>query len=247
MFMALDPRQSPTEVYTDAAIGPVAVGESGEAEAALGEFESVELKTVHRFSPEILRLVRHINDSFPSLDLGEDWAFSGDIETSVVATGRKPTVTNHTTRHEEIAAAFESAKRATSLGGVDDRVALIVLDPLALTDYAEYEGERPNITVIRGRDDVDALQYSRRSVVLSAAEYVAGLQFAAVVVAGFPHDSNRTANLAYQQRRLLSLLYLAVSRATTDVDLHVNAEDGGVPDVLARATEAKIVLLDSDS
>lgn len=244
MFMALDPRQSPTEVYTGAAIGPVAAGESGEAEAAFGEFESIELKMVHRFSPEILRLVRHINDSFPSLNLGDDWEFSGDdIETSLVETGRKPTVRNHTTRREEITAAFDAAKMAASDVGTEDRVAIVLLDPLALSRYAEYEGEKPNITVIRGRDDVEALQYARRSVVLSAAEYVAGLQFAAVIVAGFPPDTSRAANLAYQQRRLLSLLYLAVSRATTSVDVHVNAEDGGVPDVLARAAEAKIVLL----
>lgn len=245
MFMALDPRQSPTEVYADAAIGAIAVGESGEAEATLGDVESVELKMIHRFSPEILRLVRHINDSFPGLDLGEDWAFNGDeVETSVVETGRRPTVTNHATEREEMAAVFAAAKRAASGMGADDRVAIVLLDPLVLNKYAEYDGERPNTTAIRGRDDIDALQYSRRSVVLSAAEYVAGLQFAVVIVAGFPPDANRAANLGYQQRRLLSLLYLAASRATTVVDVHVNAENSGVPDVLARAADAKIVLLE---
>jgi hypothetical protein len=248
MFMAVDPRQSPTEVYASTAIGAIAVGESGEAEAAIGDIESVELKTIHRFSPEILQLVRHINDSFPGLDLGEDWAFSGDeIETSVVKTGLRPTVMRHATKREEIAAAFDAAKRAASSAGADDRVAIILLDPLALDAYADYDGDKPNTTVIRGRDDIDALQYSRRRVVLSAAEYVAGLQFAAVVVAGFPPESNRTANLGYQQRRLLSLLYLAVSRATTTVNIHVNAEDGGVPDVVASAVEAKIVDIDPGS
>jgi hypothetical protein len=244
MFMALDPRQSPTEVYADAAIGAIAVGESGEAEAALGDVESVELKTIHRFSPEILRLVRHINDSFPGLDLGEDWAFSGDeVETSVVETGRMPTVTNHATRRDEIAAVFDAARDAAGTADTEDRVAIILLDPLALNDYAVYEGHRPNVSLIRGRDDIDALQYSRRAVVASAAEYVSGLQFAAVIVAGFPPHSNRIANQGYQQRRLLSLLYLAVTRATTSVEVHVNGEDGGLPDVLARAGEMKVVLI----
>jgi hypothetical protein len=248
MFMALDPRQSPTEVYANAGIGAIAAGESGEAEAALGDVESVELKTIHRFSPEILRLVRHINDSFPGLDLGEDWAFSGDdVETTVAATGREPVVINHGTKREEIAAVFAAAAKAASSAGADDRVAIVLLDPLALKDYANHDGASRNVTVIRGRDDVDALQYSRRSVVLSAAEYVAGLQFATVIVAGFPYDSNRTANLGYLQRRLLSLLYVGVSRATTTVDVHVNAEDGGVPDVLASAADAKVVLLKPDS
>jgi hypothetical protein len=248
MFMALDPRQSPTEVYAGAAIGAIAVGESGEAEASLGTVDSVELKTIHRFSPEILRLVRHINDTFPALDLGEEWAFGGDeVETSVAATGRIPTVIRHATKDEEVAAVFDSAARHASSAGADDRVAIVLMNPLALGDYDSFEGTKPNVTIIRGRDDVDALQYSRRSVVLSAAEYVAGLQFAVVIVAGFPHESHRTANLGHQQRRLLSLLYLAVSRATTTVEIHVNAQDGGVPDVLESAAEAKVVQLDPSS
>ena len=181
-FMALDPRQSPTEVYAGADIGAIAAGESGEAEAALGDIESVELKTIHRFSPEILRLVRHLNDSFPGLDLGEDWSFSGDeVETSVAATGDKPTIINHTTKQEEIAAVFGAAAKAASSAKADDRVAIVLLDPLALNEYASHDVTKPSVKVIRGRDDIDALQYSRRAVVLSAAEYVAGLQFATVL------------------------------------------------------------------
>jgi hypothetical protein len=248
MFMALDPRQSPTEVYAGAAIGETAAGDSGEAEAALGDVESVELKTIHRFSPEILRLVRHINDSFPGLDLGDDWDFGGEeIETSVAETGRAPSIINHTTKREEIASVFGDAATATTAASAEDRVAIVLLDPLALNDYADYDGARPNTIVIRGRDDLDALQYSRRSVILSTAEYVAGLQFAVVIVAGFPDDSNKTAHLGYQQRRLLSLLYLGVSRATKVVAIHVNAEEGGIPDVLARAAEAKIITVDPQS
>ena len=49
MFMALDPRQSPTEAYALAGIGSIAAGDSGVADAALGTIESVELKTIHRF------------------------------------------------------------------------------------------------------------------------------------------------------------------------------------------------------
>jgi hypothetical protein len=239
MFMALDPLQSPTEVYASGEIGPIAGGESGEVDAKLGTIESVELKTVHRFSPEILGLVRHINASFPALDLGEEWSFGDEIETSVAATGHKPTVISHTTRNAEIESVFASAAQYARDSSAEDRVAIIVVDPLLLDDYATSEHAKSNLTVVRGRDDIDSLQYSRRSVVLSAAEYVAGLQFASVVVGGFPHDTNKMANLGHQQRRLLSLLYLAVSRATTSVAIHVNAEDGGIPAVLESAVSAK--------
>jgi hypothetical protein len=247
MFMALDPRQSPTEAYTDAGIGAIAVGESGEADAALGQVDSVDLKTIHRFSPEILRLVRHINDSFPALGLGEDWAFAGDeVETAVEATGRTPTVISHSNKADERAAVFEAAKRWASSVDTDERVAIVLLDPLALAEYSEFDS-KPNVTLIRGRDDIEALQYSRRSIAISAAEYVAGLQFAVVLVGGFPSDSNRTANLGHQRRRLLSLLYLAVSRATSDVEIHVSMEDGGIPEILESASNSKIVELASDA
>jgi hypothetical protein len=247
MFMALDPRQSPTEAYTEEGIGAIAAGESGEADAALGTVDSVELKTIHRFSPEILRLVRHINDSFPALGLGDEWAFGGDeVQTSVAATGRTPTVFSHASKNAEIAAVFGSATRLATTVGPDERVAIVLIDPLALHDYGALAEAKPNVTLIRGRDEVAALQYARRSVVLSAAEYLAGLQFGAVLVAGFPSNSNRTANLGHQRRRLLSLLYLAVSRATSDVEIHVNVEAGGIPEVLEAAAESKIVELASD-
>ena len=156
-------------------------------------------------------------------------------------------VTNHATKREEIASVFGDAAKATAAAGADDRVAIVLLDPLALIDYADYDGARPNTTLIRGRDDLDALQYSRRSVILSAAEYVAGLQFAVVIVAGFPDDSNKTAHLGYQQRRLLSLLYLAVSRATKVVAIHVNAEKAASRRCVRRASEAKILAVDPQS
>lgn len=246
MFMALDPRQSPTEAYAYGGIGAIAVSDSGEADAALGTVDLVELKTIHRFSPEILRLVRHINDSFPALDLGDDWAFGGDeVQTSVSATGRTPFVISHFDRDAEIAAVFESAANHASKVASDERVAIVLVDPLALNNYEGLADAKPNVMLIRGRDEIGALQYSRRSVVISAAEYLAGLQFGVVVVAGFPPESNRTANLGHQRRRLLSLLYLAVSRATSDVEIHVNIEDGGIPDVLEAAAESKIVQLTS--
>lgn len=241
MFMALDPRQSPSEAYATSGIGRPSTGDSGEADATLGRVDSVDLKTVHRFSPEILHLVRHINDSFPALDLGDEWAFGDDVETAVDPTGRKPTLHIHRDRPSEINGALRAAaERASSRAG-QERVAVVLVDALASDAYAEAAAGRPNLTLIQGRDDIQSLQYSRRSIALGAAEYLAGLQFGTVVVAGLPADSNRTANLGHQRRRLLSLLYLAISRATTDVEIHVNTEAGGVPEILETALETGVL------
>jgi hypothetical protein len=241
MFMALDPRQSPSEAFAPMSASRSTVGESGEADAALGEIESVELRTVHRFSPEILALVRHVNESFPALDLGDDWGFGGDVETAVDPTRRKPSIHIHPHSTAEIDAVLDSAMERASRRDGADRVAVVLVDPIALEVYGPAAEARSNMTLIRGRDDIVSLQYARRSVAVGPAEYLAGLQFGTVVVAGFPPHSNRTANLGHQRRRLLSLLYLAVSRATTDVEIHVNSGDGGVPEILESAIERGVV------
>jgi len=242
MFMALDPRQSPAESYAGATVGVISATESGEADAALGRIEAVDLRTVHRFSPEILDLVRHINSAYPAVDLGEDWSLDVDrLETSVSATGRRPVLAVHDDRAGEVAAVFGEAMQDLAGRAADERVAIVIVDPLALERYAAAEAKGVALAVVRGRDEVDALRYSRRAIVLGPAEYLAGLQFHSVVVCGLPAASDRRANLGYERRRLLSLLYLAVSRATTSVSIHVNSSNGGVPDVLASAAERGIV------
>jgi hypothetical protein len=241
MFMALDPRQSPSEAFAPMSAGRSLVSESGEADAALGQIESVELRTVHRFSPEILALVRHVNDSFPALDLGDDWGFGGDVETAVDPTRRKPLLYVHPDQTREIASALDSAAERASRRDGEDRVAVVLVDPIALEVYGAAAESRTNVTLIRGRDDIVSLQYARRSIAVGAAEYLAGLQFGTVIVAGFPRDTNRNANLGHQRRRLLSLLYLAISRATSDVEIHVNTAAGGVPDILESALDLGVL------
>jgi hypothetical protein len=70
--------------------------------------------------------------------------------------------------------------------------------------------------------------------VVGPAEYLAGLQFEAVLVAGVP-DMQINKTLANERTRLLSLLYLALSRAQGEVRVFVNEDEGGAADVLTRA------------
>src|SRR5262249_30100790 len=87
LFMALDPRQAPSEVYAGVPASVVARGESGRADLDLGEVPALELSTVHRFTPEILKLVQHVHRSYPALDLGPDWEVSLESVKSSVSTG----------------------------------------------------------------------------------------------------------------------------------------------------------------
>ncbi|HZR15072.1 MAG TPA: UvrD-helicase domain-containing protein [Acidimicrobiia bacterium] len=237
MFMALDPRQSPAEMYVDVDRAAITRGESGMADAFLGTIRSMELSTVHRFTPQILHLVRHVNDTYPALGLGEEWELDLSAVESSAPSGETPRLVRHATRALEaegvLARAVDLARGATG----DARVAVVVLEPSCLEQLITAAGNARlgNVSVIQGRDDIEALRYTRRSTVLAAAEYVGGLQFDSVLVAGLPDTHTGVAHLGHVRRRFLSLLYLAISRASRYVEIHVNDADGGVPDILESA------------
>jgi hypothetical protein len=242
VVMALDPRQAPWEVYAEFAGAPVTRRESGAADESLGSIRSVVLTVVHRFTPEILALVQHIHRSFPALNLGSDWELDvGSLETTE-RTGEKPLLFVHGNDRSEIEAVLRRNAALQSDRDVNARTAIVLLDPFKITEYESVANElRVPVRVIASRDDVANLRYSKKALVLSAAEYIGGLQFDNVIVSGIEGPQG-VANLGYQLRRLLSLLYLGVSRAKRHVELHVNDAKGGVPEILARALEAGIIV-----
>jgi hypothetical protein len=245
MFMALDPRQSPAEVYVEVAPGSITRGESGMADLFLGSIKSMELSTVHRFTPEILRLVRHINNVYPALGLGEEWQLDLSAAESTVSSGETPLLIRHHTKADEVDDVLRRTTGLVESRPNQERSALILIEPMALPAYTS-EAKRiraGRISIIQSRDDVASLQYTRRSLVISAAEFVGGLQFDNVVIAGVPNTREGVANLGHQRRRFLSLLYLAVSRASRHVEIHVNDEEGGIPQILESALEGGVVVL----
>lgn len=242
LVMALDPRQSPAEVYVEVDPRTITRPDSGLAEEGLGSVEQMELGEIHRFTPEILELVRHINHAYPALELGEEWNLTLDSVQSMRTSGEVPTITEHGSRTAEIAAVVEGAGRAADAVGREGRVAVVVLESRDLQAFVNgtRDVSQPRFVVVAGRDDVTSLQYSRRSVVLSTAEYVAGLQFEHVIVCGFP-EMRTGAHAGHVLRRFLSLLYLAVSRARSKVEIHVNDEAGGVPSVLEAGLQTGVI------
>lgn len=246
MYMALDPRQSPSEVY----VGFGSAGRSsdnGEADLELGKYQSVDLKKIYRFTPQILELLRHVNRLYPAVEsLGDDWKLDLDVVESGALAGPKPALVRHSTIAEEAASVAEEAKSA--LGAADGRVAVVTLDPLLIPRFeaALSEAGVPFI-VIASRNDVDKLRYRKRGIILSSAEYVAGLQFNTVLCCGFVDSTTGVAHSGHQRRRLLSLLYLAVSRAEFKVIIHVNDQTGGVPDVLGAAFGPDLIVATDES
>ncbi|MBB6552659.1 hypothetical protein [Nonomuraea rubra] len=61
-----------------------------------------------------------------------------------------------------------------------------------------------------------------------------------MLVAGIP-DLRLALPTANERTRLLSLLYLALSRAQKQVRVFVNEDDGGAPEVLLRAVSNGLI------
>ena len=89
VVMALDPKQSPREMFvvsTDEAAGAKSdVYDS----ARLPKSERIDLIDVYRYTPEIDRLVKTVLNSVPGLELGDDW--NVPLATSGLKSGPVPT------------------------------------------------------------------------------------------------------------------------------------------------------------
>ena len=242
LLMALDPRQAPTELYAEFPMSDTSSGSSGESETRLGKIDSVDLTRVHRFSTQILELVRYIQHSYPTMGLGEDWVLDVSSLSSSSAGGTAPLLIRHSTQHEEV---ISIADRFQACGGDygANRSAIILLNESALDEFAaEFARRGLSVVVLRGRDDVDRLRYSKKSLVLAAAEYAAGLQFGHVTIAALPRFHSDGSMLPYQWRRVLSLLYLAVTRASESVRVCTTLGSGDLQEFLDQAVADGVLL-----
>ena len=244
LFMSLDPRQSPSEIYHDFPVAGVESAQSKEPEGALGKVDAVDLTAVHRFSPQILEFVKFIHQSFPALELGADWLIDTSALRSTAAPSDPPRLFQYSEASEEVKGVVERAAARHGHHGSSHRVAVVLLDDRRLPEFdGAFQGKGIPLVEIRSRDDIDALRYSKRSVVLSSAEYVGGLQFDDVFVAGFPTSLFPQRVSDPQMRRILSALYVAVSRASQQVEVHFLAKggEGDLASLLQRAVKAGVL------
>ena len=235
IFMALDPRQSPSEAFIGLASDETHSSVPSVATDELGEVTNIELTQVHRYTPQILQLVKHVHLEFPTLDLGSEWDIDFNSIESTRDNGELPKLLTAASRAgEEIDIA-----RAVHDRYQNGRMALAIVDTRQWRRFSELAallGKSPkfHVSTITGRSDIEGLGYRKRGLVVGMAEYLAGLQFDTVLVAGIPDLSPGTRTPS-EVTRLLSLLYLGISRAENEVRVFVNDDDGGVLEVLQRA------------
>ncbi|GAA1971855.1 hypothetical protein [Amycolatopsis minnesotensis] len=240
VFMAVDPRQSPSEAF----IGVAAEGTRSSTVAfddRIGDVTNLELTTVHRFTPQILELIKHVHHEFPTLELGNEWQIDFASVESVQKPGPLPVLSVAASQGGEDADLARTVQRLYSSG----RIAIAVVDTRQWHRFSELAARiaksgKYNVSTISGKTDIEGIGYRTRGLIVGPAEYLAGLQFDKVLVVGVP-DMEATRTKTNERTRLLSLLYLALSRAHNEVHVYVNDDDGGAADVLLRAVSNGIM------
>jgi hypothetical protein len=250
VIMAMDPKQSPRETFGQ--VHEMDKDDSAQeniyARARLPNPTKIDFVEVYRYTPEIERLISVLNEAAPALDLQEDWDIppghsqmhSGPIPTYRIFKDKLETYKGF------IAVAKRAAAEASKLKG---KVAVLCMDREKFDIYrraavAQYAND---IFVIASRDDTEKLRYAGKKIVLSAPEYVAGLQFDTVIIV----DANK--NMVpegkyngYLLRRFLSELYLGISRAERKLILIASKDEGGLTDLLTRAMQAGLLVASSE-
>ena len=232
LFMSIDPLQSTSGRF----------GSSTVDRAIAGDQESVELHEIHRFSPQILSLVQHINNSLPTEDFGDQWGVDIRAAKSLAPDGPKPFLVSCGPLGDEVAVALSAATDGLVRC---PRVALAIVDHARAGEFFEAADRMAdvrgrNIVTIRTRDDLASLAYSGRGIVVGRADDLAGLQFAEVVVAGLG-DADQVERFEHRRFSFMSALYLAVSRASERVSIVVDESGCGTPTVLRQAVQKGIV------
>ncbi|MFE1383639.1 UvrD-helicase domain-containing protein [Streptomyces sp. NPDC058740] len=242
VFMAVDPRQSPSEAFIGLAADGTKSSSGVPEDDDLGDVTNFELTTIHRFTPQILELIKHVHHEFPTLDLGQEWDIDFSRVDSAQADGSPPHLISAASRNGEEDDIVRAVQDLYPAG----RLALAVVDYRQWSRFSRLASRighsgKFHVSTVTGRSDIEGLGYRRRGLVVGTAEHLAGLQFDAVLVAGIP-DLNSSTPTANERIRYLSLLYLALSRAQREVRVFVNEDDdGGAPEVLLRACNNQLM------
>ena len=239
VIMALDPRQSPREVFAEISDDRDQRNRSIYERAQLPNPVKIDFVEVYRYTEEIAELTRTILDSVPALDMNDDWDLPGS--SSVSGHGPRPQYKVVADVHATFSTAIAFAKRlqgeARTNGG---QVAILCMD---YDRFARFHraarGQYPkDVFGIASRDDVERLRFMKQRIVFSTPEYVAGLQFDTVILLDV--NANLIPDGAYRgsaERRFLSELYLGMSRAERRLILIASRDCDGLTPYLLPQTE----------
>jgi hypothetical protein len=221
----------------------------------LGQSDPTRIRSVFRCSPDIVDLAFSVTSSGATLFTN----FHNPLTASVSAftaeeerKSRKPLYLDFPTDEAMLEASFVRADSiAREMGVLKADVAIIVFgdDLFARAQELAKNGRKP-VELVRSRGDMEAVNRAKNSgrFVLSAPEFVGGLEFAGVVLVGVDGgrvppkgagldfaSSQNFLNYSAHQR-----LYVAITRARFRVEILGN-KARGVSDILRSAIAAKLL------
>lgn len=225
---------------------------------SLGQSDPTRIRSVFRCSPEIVDLAFSVTSSGATLFTN----FHNPLTASVSAftaeeerKSRKPAYLEFPSDEVMLEAAFSRADTlAREMGVLKADVAIIVFGDDLFARAQEFaKGGKKSVEVVKSRGDLEAVNRARTSgrFVLSAPEFVGGLEFAGAVLVGVDggrvppkgsglefEPSQNFLNYAAHQR-----LYVAITRARFRVEILGN-KARGVSDILRSGVAAGLLECD---
>lgn len=243
IIMALDPKQSIDEVYSDLGITEILNKSNPNTDKSMGKTTSFSLDIAYRYTKEILNFLKHIDAYYPQMELGHEWnnKISG-LKAGKMKNGNLPILYTYNNKIDEVKYAIQTAEQLTNSG--KQTIILSLQDDLF--DMLQNEvKDNTRFNLILSKKDVALLKYTKKKILISEPNYVIGLQFDAVILIGcYSIYEKYENNKSYYQRRFLSDLYLGASRAKTDLILTKNNELADFPEFLESAIKNKLVFED---
>ncbi|WP_018571374.1 UvrD-helicase domain-containing protein [Streptomyces sp. PsTaAH-124] len=243
LVMAMDPSQSVFLLLTGLAETEISRTTSGMIQR--GQTKSIDLKTTHRFTEPVFNFLRYLHTQMPNVvELGHDWVYDSIPDSGKA--GRDVPRARFVDRPQLAETGVAEAFALQSAGTQEQRVALIGVGNSELEAIRKVLKEKGHASssyvLIDGRDEIEQLRYSRRALIVTAAEYAAGLQFSHVVVVGGTSGNQEYGHGTSALRALYSQFYLAASRAEEHLTVVAPQEQGGFGEVLGKAVEANVAI-----
>lgn len=239
VMMAYDAKQSPRDTFLQL---PSMESQNLDLwkDAKLGVVEKIELVEVFRYTPEITKVLGHIDENYPGQNLDDDWPKYSGI--SQISSGPTPIAFNLESTNAINSVVFKRAKARQKELGKSGKVAILCVSNQKFLKYLKYSAFQKDYMAITSRDDASSIPKASRQFVFSMPEYVAGLQFDTVYII----DANKNevpegAYAAASARKFISQLYLGASRAERVLEFFSCAEDGGLSQMLSIAIHAQSI------
>ena len=202
-----------------------------------GKSDLVKLTQVFRSTPQIARLLEHIDGAFPALDLEEEWqTYAGASTQQEGGTPRLNLYSNMTSMLDGVIK--EAHRFAKQEGGKN--VAVLCMSDSHFIKFINAGRIRNSISVVESNTDLTPIRNARQRCIFSMPENVAGLQFDRVYVINVDKQELDDADMSFgAHRQILSRLYLAASRASRHLTLAASEDCGGYSEVLKNALQVE--------